>query len=64
MELNNLPVNKIKKINVISGISWVEIPEADVYIQCGCPADSVKHLMKQRLISSVEQDGVTFESGP
>ena len=42
----------------------MEIPDADVYIQCGCPADSVKHLMKQRLISTVEKDGVTFESGP
>ncbi len=57
-------MNKIKKIKVIDGISWVEIPDADVYIQCGCPADSVKHLMKQRLISSIEKDGVNFETGP
>ncbi len=54
----------MKKINVAKGISWVEIPEADLFIQCGCPADSVKHLMKRGLIVTVEKDDIIYETGP
>lgn len=54
----------VRKIKVAAGIFWVEIPEAELYILCGCPADSVKHLMKKGLITSQEKDGVLFESGP
>ncbi len=54
----------IRKISVAKGISWVEVPEAGVYLQCGCPADSVKHLMKRGLIVPVEERGVRFETGP
>ena len=55
---------KIRKVKVANGIDWVEIPEANLYIQCGCPADSVKHLMKRGLIVPHETEGVTYESGP
>ena len=57
-------MSKIRKIQVSMGICWVEIPEADVYIQCGCPADSVKHLMKRGLIVTTELNGTEFETGP
>jgi len=55
---------KIKRMEVIRGVYWVEIPEADLYMLCGCPEDSVKHLMQRRLIIPTEQDGVKFETGP
>lgn len=55
---------KIVKIKVGEGIYFIEIPEAQLYILCGCPADSVKHLMKRGLIVTREQDGVTYETGP
>jgi hemerythrin len=55
---------KISKIQVTKGLYWVEVPELDLYIICGCPADSVKHLMKRGLIVTREKDSVTFESGP
>jgi len=55
---------KIQKNPVACGIDWLEIPEAGVYILCGCPADSVKHLMKKGLIRTVEDNGVQFETGP
>ena len=55
---------KIKRMEVIRGVYWVEIPEADLYMLCGCPEDSVKHLMQRRLIVPTEQDGVRFETGP
>ncbi|MEE2742369.1 MAG: cyclic nucleotide-binding domain-containing protein [Bdellovibrionota bacterium] len=57
-------MGKIKKIKIAPGISWIEVPEADIHILCGCPADSVKHLIKNGMIKTIEKDGATFESGP
>ena len=55
---------RIMKSVVSQGIYWVEVPEADIYIQCGCPEDSVKHLMKRGFIAPWEKKGLTYESGP
>jgi len=55
---------KLKKIKVTKGVYWVEVPEVKLYILCGCPADSVKHLMKRGLIVNTEENGITFETGP
>ncbi|HIJ22224.1 MAG: MBL fold metallo-hydrolase [Gammaproteobacteria bacterium] len=57
-------MRKIKMIEVAPGISWIEVPEVDLRILCGCPADSVKHLMKRGLIVFTERDGVKYELGP
>ncbi len=57
-------MGKIKKTEVIKGVYWVEIPEADLYLLCGCPEDATKHLMRLRLIVPTEKDGVTFQTGP
>lgn len=54
----------MKKIKVAPGIYWIEIPEAGLYIQCGCPADSVKHLLKKGLIATEEKGDVVCETGP
>ena len=54
----------IKKISVANGIYWVEIPDADLRILCGAPADAVKHLMRRGLIVPTEVEGVSCESGP
>ena len=54
----------MRKTKVTNGIFWVEIPEADLRILCGCPADSVKHLRKQGLIVPVTKDGFSYETGP
>jgi len=54
----------LEKLKVSNGIFWVEIPEADLRILCGCPADSVKHLMRRGLIAQRQKGGVTFETGP
>ncbi|MGB5866966.1 MAG: cyclic nucleotide-binding domain-containing protein [Arcobacteraceae bacterium] len=54
----------IKKTNIINGLCYVEIPEANLYIQCGAPAESVKHLMKKHIIKSISKDGVHCETGP
>ncbi|MCF8179393.1 MAG: bacteriohemerythrin [Sulfuritalea sp.] len=54
----------IQKVNVASGIYWVDIPEAGLHILCGCPADAVKHLAKRGLIVPHEVNGVACETGP
>jgi hemerythrin len=54
----------MQKLRVTNGVYWVEIPEADLYILCGCPADSVKHLMKMGLIAETEKNGVMAQTGP
>ncbi|SCA57472.1 conserved hypothetical protein [Candidatus Terasakiella magnetica] len=55
---------QLRKVKVSTGIEWVEVPAAGVYILCGCPPDSVKHLMKLGLIIPTERDGWSFETGP
>ncbi len=37
----------MKKIKVTTGVYWIGVPEADVYLLCGCPADATKHLIKK-----------------
>ncbi|WP_455757533.1 cyclic nucleotide-binding domain-containing protein [Sulfurimonas sp.] len=54
----------IRKTSIIDGLSYIEIPEADVYIQCGSPAESVKHLIKHNIIETMSKHGVTYETGP
>jgi len=54
----------IQKVDVSSGIQWVEVPEANLRVLCGCPADSVKHLIKRGLILPKEVKGVACETGP
>jgi hemerythrin len=54
----------MQKLRVTNGVYWVEIPEADLYVLCGCPADSVKHLMKMGLIAERERNGVVAQTGP
>ena len=51
-------------IRVAPGVLWLQIPEAGLYILCGCPSEVVKHLMHKGLIHTVEKDGVTCETGP
>ncbi|MFW6138096.1 MAG: cyclic nucleotide-binding domain-containing protein [Spirochaetota bacterium] len=54
----------MEKINITQGVYWVDIPEANLYVLCGCPADSVKHMMKRGLIVNKEKQGVVYETGP
>ncbi len=57
-------MSKITLTPVSSGIYWLEVAEADLRVLCGCPADSVKHLMKRGLIDSTEVGSVHCETGP
>ncbi len=57
-------MTKIAKIQVTDGVHLIDIPDAQLQVLCGCPADSVKHLMKRGLVVTKEQDGFVFETGP
>ena len=54
----------LKKINIIDGVYWLEVPEEKLFILCGCPEDSIKHLMRRGLIVAQGNGGVNFETGP
>lgn len=54
----------LRKIEVTAGVWWVEAAEVGLSLLCGCPADTVKHLIRRGLIASTERDGVPFETGP
>lgn len=49
---------------VAPGVVWLQVPEAGLYILCGCPAEIVKHLMRKGFINSATKNGVTYETGP
>ncbi|MCG8306592.1 MAG: MBL fold metallo-hydrolase [Cytophagales bacterium] len=50
--------------HISTGVTWVAIDEAGLYICCGCPADTVKHLKKRGVIQRVSVEGVPAENGP
>ncbi len=57
--VKNLHITKIS-----AGVYWLQIPEADLFILCGCPADAVKLMTKKGLIALTQKDGISFETGP
>lgn len=55
----------IKSTKIQNGVYWVDIPEADLRILCGTPADSIKHLGKQGFLKPSMIDGqFYYEEGP
>ncbi|HIJ82590.1 MAG: cyclic nucleotide-binding protein [Magnetococcales bacterium] len=57
-------MHNLRTIQVAPGVIWMQIPEAGLYILCGCPGEVVKHLMHRGLIQRTTQNGVTWETGP
>ncbi|QEN07270.1 cyclic nucleotide-binding domain-containing protein [Oceanispirochaeta crateris] len=51
-------------VKVATGLFWLEIPERDLYLMCGCPMDSIKHLENKKFIHRVDCDAYYMESGP
>ena len=51
-------------LQVAPGVLWLQVPEAGLYILCGCPAEVVKHLMRRGFISNTHKNNVPFETGP
>jgi len=57
-------MSKITKVKVTTKVWFVSVPEARIFILCGCPADSIKHLIKQGLILTKDVNGIIYETGP
>lgn len=57
-------MSEILHIEITPGVYWVEVPESGLRLLCGCPADTVKHLMRRGLIRPKEKLGVRYETGP
>ncbi|MBF0266779.1 MAG: response regulator [Gammaproteobacteria bacterium] len=57
-------IKNLHKIKITNGVYWLQIPEVDLFILCGCPADVVKLLKKKDLISIANKENVSFETGP
>jgi hemerythrin len=51
-------------VEVTPGVAWVEIPEAGLRVLCGCPGDTIKHLMRRGYIRPTTVKGVVCETGP
>jgi hemerythrin len=49
---------------VTNGVWFVRIPEAGLYVLCGCPPDVVKHLMRRGAIAETSLKGTVYETGP
>ena len=49
---------------ITTGVYWVQIPEANLYILCGCPADIVKHMIRKGFITETRHGDIIFEKGP
>src|SRR4030067_652001 len=54
----------IEKYKIINGVYWIGIPQASVFVLCGCPEEIVKHLMKKGCNKTVHKQGVTYGTGP
>ncbi len=57
-------MSSIIKKHIATGITWIAIEEADLYICCGCPADTVKHLKIAGVLNSILAEGQVCEEGP
>jgi hemerythrin len=57
-------MSNIVKKNISTGVTWIAIEEADLYLCCGCPADTIKHLKKEGILESFILDGFPCENGP
>lgn len=57
-------MKRISTSQVAPGLYWVAIPEAHLFLQCGCVEDSVKHLIRRGLITPHEKNDISWETGP
>lgn len=57
-------MHNLRTTKVTSGVYWVQVPEAGLYILCGAPEDVVKHLMLRGYISEESRPGAPSETGP
>lgn len=57
-------MHNLRTTRVTTGVYWVQVPEAGIYILCGSPEDVVKHLMLRGYIAEEARPGAPSETGP
>jgi hemerythrin len=57
-------IRNLHVAEITTGVYWLQIPEADLYILCGCPADVVKHMISKGFIASTREGEIGYETGP
>ena len=57
-------MHNLRTTKVTTGVYWVQVPEAGLYILCGSPEDVVKHLMLRGYIAEEARPGAPSETGP
>ena len=57
-------MQNLRTTRVAAGVYWVQVPEAGLYILCGCPGDVVKHLMLRGHIVEERKGEYSCETGP
>jgi hemerythrin len=57
-------MHNLRTTPVATGVFWVQVPEAGLYILCGSPGDVVKHLMLRGHIAEEDKGEVKCETGP
>jgi hemerythrin len=57
-------MHNLRTTKVTTGVYWVQVPEAGLYILCGSPEDVVKHLMLRGYIAEESRPGAPSETGP
>jgi DNA-binding response OmpR family regulator len=50
-------MHNLRTTKVTTGVYWVQVPEAGIYILCGSPEDVVKHLMLRGYIAEEARPG-------
>ncbi|QEN05746.1 MBL fold metallo-hydrolase [Thiospirochaeta perfilievii] len=54
----------MKKTVITKGITYLEVPEENIRILCGCPENSIKFIMQIGLTQPVDINGFKLVSGP
>ena len=57
-------MHNLRTTKVTTGVYWVQVPEAGLFILCGAPDDVVKHLMLRGYIAEESRPGAPCETGP
>ncbi|MBF0610948.1 MAG: cyclic nucleotide-binding domain-containing protein [Magnetococcales bacterium] len=57
-------MKNLRVTEITTGVFWLQVPEADLYLLCGCPAEVVKHMLRKGYIVTETKEEILCETGP
>lgn len=63
-EALRVAMKNLRVTEITPGVCWLQVPEAELHVLCGCPAEVVKHMMRRGYVVPERRGGVTCETGP